>query len=137
MNRERATKKQQELLSFVDGFIKGNGYGPSYREIMKALGYKSVSTVAIHIDALIVKGYLVRRDNSARSLEVVTLRHDGPAAPVEAQSSNTVEDELKHRIREAELTNEQQTTVNQALELLGLHNVIEPQVDGESDGPAA
>lgn len=69
---DRASKKQRELLSFVDSFIKGNGYGPSYREIMRALGYKSVSTVAVHIDGLIAKGYLVKRTRSARSLEVVT-----------------------------------------------------------------
>lgn len=66
------TKKQKELLSFIDGFIKGNGYGPSYREIMRSLGYKSVSTVATHVDNLIAKGYLVKRDYSARSLEVTT-----------------------------------------------------------------
>lgn len=69
---DRSTKKQRELLSFVDGFIQGHGYGPSYREIMHALGYKSVSTVAIHIDGLITKGYLNKRDRSARSLEVVS-----------------------------------------------------------------
>lgn len=69
---DRSTKRQRELLMFVDGFIQGHGYGPSYREIMRALGYKSVSTVAIHIDGLIAKGYLRKRDNSARSLEVVT-----------------------------------------------------------------
>ena len=39
---------------------------------MNGMGYKSVSTVAIHIDGLITKGYLRKRDNSARSLEVVT-----------------------------------------------------------------
>ena len=72
---ERSTKKQRELLSFVDGFIQGHGYGPSYREIMRALGYKSVSTVAIHINGLISKGYLIKRDNSARSLEVVTTQY--------------------------------------------------------------
>jgi repressor LexA len=72
MSELRSTKKQKELLSFVDTFIQGNGYGPSYREIMRSLGYKSVSTVAIHIDGLIAKGYLRKRDNSARSLEVVT-----------------------------------------------------------------
>ena len=72
----RSTKRQRELLNFVDGFIQGHGYGPSYREIMRALGYKSVSTVAIHIDGLIVKGYLRKRDNSARSLEVVTTHLD-------------------------------------------------------------
>ncbi len=72
----RASKKQQELLQFVDGFIKGHGYGPSYRELMRALGYKSVSTVAAHVDQLILKGYLEKKDNSARSLAVVGLRSE-------------------------------------------------------------
>ena len=70
----RPSKKQRELLSFIDGFIKGYGYGPSYREIMRALNYKSVSTVAIHIDNLIAKGYLIKKDKSARSLTVI--EHD-------------------------------------------------------------
>jgi len=69
---ERSTKRQKELLEYVDGFIQEHGYGPSYREIMNAIGYKSVSTVAIHIDGLITKGFLRKTDNSARSLEVVT-----------------------------------------------------------------
>ena len=67
----RPSKKQRELLSFIDGFIAGHGYGPSYREVMRALDYKSVSTVAIHIDNLIAKGFLLKKDHSARSLEVV------------------------------------------------------------------
>jgi len=67
----RPSKKQRELLSYIDGFITGHGYGPSYREVMNALNYKSVSTVAIHIDNLIKKGHLRKRDRSARSLEVV------------------------------------------------------------------
>jgi SOS-response transcriptional repressor LexA len=69
---DRSTKRQKELLDFVDGFIQQYGFGPSYREIMNGLGYKSVSTVAIHIDGLITKGYLRKRDHSARSLEVVS-----------------------------------------------------------------
>lgn len=76
---ERATKKQQELLSFIDGFIKGNGYGPSYREVMRALGYKSVSTVATHVDALIAKGYLAKTDTSARSLTVLRVAKEPTA----------------------------------------------------------
>ena len=55
---ERSTKKQKELLSYVDRFIKEHGYGPSYREVMSGMGYKSVSTVAVHIDGLIDRGYL-------------------------------------------------------------------------------
>ncbi len=71
MASDRPSKKQRELLSFIDGFIKGYGYGPSYREIMRALNYKSVSTVATHIDNLIAKGHLVKKDKSARSLSVI------------------------------------------------------------------
>lgn len=72
MASDRPSKKQQELLSFIDGFIKGNGYGPSYREVMRSLGYRSVSTVAAHVDALVAKGFLKKGDDySARSIEVV------------------------------------------------------------------
>ena len=70
---DRATKRQQELLQFIDDFIREHGYGPSYREIMRGIGYKSVSTVAVHVEGLITKGYLARKDNSARSLEVIGL----------------------------------------------------------------
>ncbi|MEI7539426.1 MAG: hypothetical protein WCJ36_01480 [Candidatus Saccharibacteria bacterium] len=88
MSEQRSSKRQRELLNFVDGFIQGHGYGPSYREIMRALGYKSVSTVAVHIDGLMAKGYLRKRDRSARSLEVVTTHlDDSPVrkAPTPAQ----------------------------------------------------
>ncbi len=76
MKRENTTKKQRELLNYLAEFIEANNYAPSYREIMKALNYKSVSTIANHIDSLITKGYLSKRDNSARSLEIVSLSDD-------------------------------------------------------------
>lgn len=72
MSEKRASKKQRELLAFIDNFIKSTGYGPSYREIMRALDYKSVSTVAVHVDGLIACGLLRKVNNSARSLEVVS-----------------------------------------------------------------
>ncbi len=87
MTVERSTKKQRELLNFVDGFIQEHGYGPSYREIMRALGYKSVSTVAIHIDGLIAKGYLRKTSNSARSLQVITTKSDQQGRPKTATAA--------------------------------------------------
>ena len=95
----RATKKQQELLQFIDGFIKGHGYGPSYREVMRALGYKSVSTVAIHVDQLIAKGYLEKKDNSARSLQVVTLRPTSEAK--DAGLAIKVIEQKMHQLQDA------------------------------------
>lgn len=78
MGEKRPSKKQRELLTFIENFIDTTGYGPSYREIMRALDYKSVSTVAVHIDGLIARGLLRKTDNSARSLEVVNQAKENP-----------------------------------------------------------
>lgn len=69
--RERTTKKQRELLSYLDAFIKTHEFAPSYREIMQAMGYKSVSTVATHVNNLIERGYLKKGSDGIRSLEVI------------------------------------------------------------------
>jgi len=68
----RPTKKQRELLGFIEAFIGEHGYSPSYREIMNGLKYTSVATVALHVNNLIKRGHLRKRDHSARSLEVVS-----------------------------------------------------------------
>src|SRR5437016_5848156 len=67
----RPTKKQKELLTFIVDFIVQHGYSPSYREIMTGTGHTSVATVSLHINNLIKRGHLRKRDRSARSLEVV------------------------------------------------------------------
>jgi SOS-response transcriptional repressor LexA len=66
------SKKQRELLSFIETFITEHGYSPSYREIMGGLNYNSVATVSVHINNLIKRGQLRKRDHSARSLELVS-----------------------------------------------------------------
>lgn len=127
MEKQRSSKKQRELLNFVDVFIQGHGYGPSYREIMRALGYKSVSTVAVHIDGLIAKGYVRKRDHSARSLEVVTTHLDdapirkGPTPAQEKWLINSVTekfDELE-TMDNPEILDELYVLVG-ALKVLGL-----------------
>lgn len=67
----RPTKKQKELLTFIEQFIAEHGYSPSYREIMLGLNYTSVATVSLHVNNLIKRGHLNKKDRSARSLEVV------------------------------------------------------------------
>src|ERR1700729_392167 len=73
----RPTKKQKELLGFIEAFITEHGYSPSYREIMNGLKYTSVATVALHVNNLIKRGHLRKRDHSARSLEVVEAAEAG------------------------------------------------------------
>lgn len=67
----RPTKKQKALLDFIANFISEHGYSPSYREIKAGMNYNSVATVALHVNNLIARGHLVKRDNRARSLEPV------------------------------------------------------------------
>ena len=127
MQQERPTKKQRELLSFIDGFIKGNGYGPSYREIMRALDYKSVSTVATHINGLIARGWLVKRDNSARTLEVIMpheMAGDKPQATAVGVIASEAEQVILKKIdelREAGKHDEDIEILQKALRVLGYH----------------
>lgn len=113
----RATKKQQLLLEFVAGFIREHGYGPSYREIMNAIGYKSVSTVAIHINGLIAKGFLARTDNSPRSLEVLTM-NETSSKPRDTQLPKTIVQLVAETLPTLEDVHDKQALIR-ALELLG------------------
>lgn len=70
VSQTRPTKKQRELLAFIEAFISEHGYSPSYREVMTGLSYNSVATVALHVNSLIKRGHLRKRDRSARSLEL-------------------------------------------------------------------
>jgi SOS-response transcriptional repressor LexA len=69
--KTRPTKKQHETLDFIRHFIAEHGYSPSYREIMNGCNYTSVATVSLHVNNLIKRGHIVKRNNSARSLEIV------------------------------------------------------------------
>ncbi|HSX33090.1 MAG TPA: hypothetical protein VLF91_02010 [Candidatus Saccharimonadales bacterium] len=81
----RPTKKQRELLTYIEQFIGEHGYSPSYREVMSGLNYTSVATVALHINNLIRRGHLRKRDHSARSLEVVAQSESMRAVPTTIQ----------------------------------------------------
>lgn len=87
----RPTKKQKELLTFIEGFIAEHGYSPSYREIMAGTRHNSVATVALHVNSLIKRGHLIKRDRSARSLEVVN-PSTPPAPKVEPKQLKAAEE---------------------------------------------
>lgn len=67
------TKKQRVLLKFIQDFSIDHEYSPSYREIQRAMGLKSVSAVAEHIDNCVKAGFLKKIPNAARTLEVIPL----------------------------------------------------------------
>lgn len=64
------TPRQKEVLDFLVEFTTRNGYSPSFEEIASELNLASLATVHKHISSLEQKGYLRRRFNESRSIEV-------------------------------------------------------------------
>jgi repressor LexA len=67
------TRKQYELLIYIDSYLKRTGYSPSFEEMKEALSLKSKSGIHRLISALEERGYLGRRHHRARALEVLRL----------------------------------------------------------------
>lgn len=69
--KQTLTKKQKHLLDYIRQFHDEYGYAPTFREIMEGLNYSSVATVAQHVENLFAKGFLQKRNNEARSIQLV------------------------------------------------------------------
>ena len=74
------TRKQQELLLYIDAKLKEGGVSPSFEEMKEALDLKSKSGVHRLISALEERGFIRRLPNRARALEVLKMP-DVRAAP--------------------------------------------------------
>jgi len=64
------TKKQKQVLDYITKFVDAFDYAPSYEEIAQGVGLSSPSTIYVHVVNLMNKGYLTKRWNSNRSLEL-------------------------------------------------------------------
>ena len=67
------TKKQKNLLLFINKKIRSTGISPSYEEMKNALNLKSKSGIHRLISALEERGFIKRLAHKARALEVVKL----------------------------------------------------------------
>jgi repressor LexA len=67
------TKKQRDLLLFINERIGGGDIAPSFDEMRDALGLKSKSGIHRLITALVERGYIERLPHRARALKVVKL----------------------------------------------------------------
>jgi repressor LexA len=51
------TRRQKEILDFIESFLDAHGYSPSFEEIAKFFQYRSLATVHEHLSNLEAKGY--------------------------------------------------------------------------------
>lgn len=69
--KKELSDKQQLILQFVKKEIEENGYPPTVREICKAVGLSSTSTVHAHLEVLSKKGYIQKNALKPRALRVL------------------------------------------------------------------
>jgi repressor LexA len=81
------TKKQYELLLYIDRHLKQTGFSPSFEEMKDALRLKSKSGIHRLISALEERSFLARRRHRARALEVLRLP-ENMAAPDDAGTTD-------------------------------------------------
>lgn len=71
MKNGNLTEKQAEILNFIKNCILKKGYPPSVREICKAVGLRSTSSVHSHLESLEKKGMIRKDPTKPRTIEIV------------------------------------------------------------------
>ena len=82
------TKKQKNLLLFINKKLRSSGVSPSYEEMKESLNLKSKSGIHRLISALEERGFIKRLAHKARALEVIKLP--------ETASANDIYDVVKN-----------------------------------------
>lgn len=65
------TKRQQEILDFIESFLQKHGYPPTLREIGNEFGINSTNGVRVNLAALEKKQYIKRKAWLSRGIELV------------------------------------------------------------------
>ena len=73
------TKRQREILDYLNEFIQQHGYAPSLEEIGRRFNLSSLATVHKHLTNLQDKGFIRRAWNRSRSVELLPSRSGGRA----------------------------------------------------------
>jgi repressor LexA len=65
------TKRQREIVDFIEAYLSENRHSPSYREIQNHFGFSSLGSVYNHIQSLKKRGYVAGHTEQSRSLQLV------------------------------------------------------------------
>ncbi len=69
--QKKCSDKQQLIIDFVKSEVEEKGYPPSVREICKAVGFKSTSTVHAYLEKLEKSGVIQKDPTKPRALKVM------------------------------------------------------------------
>ncbi len=96
------TKKQKNLLLFINKKLRSTGVSPSYEEMKESLSLKSKSGIHRLISALEERGFIKRLAHKARALEVIKLPETASANDIYNSFSPSV---IKGGLDEGNLNN--------------------------------
>ena len=85
------TKKQYELITFIDNKLRSSGVSPSFDEMKDALGLKSKSGIHRLITGLEERGFIRRLPHRARALEIIRLPKNS-----HKESTNLIKGNFRH-----------------------------------------
>src|SRR5699024_12277520 len=68
---EKLSKRQEMIFDFIKSEVDVKGYPPSVREIAKAVGLASSSTVHGHLKRIEEKGFIRRDPTKPRAIEII------------------------------------------------------------------
>ena len=95
------TRKQHELICFIDDRLRATGVSPSFEEMKEALDLKSKSGVHRLISALEEREFIRRLPNRARALEVLRLPESASGAAGRRFTPSVVEGGLAGKTKAA------------------------------------
>ena len=102
------TKKQKNLLLFINKKLRSSGVSPSYEEMKESLNLKSKSGIHRLISALEERGFIKRLAHKARALEVIKLPETASANDIYNSFSPSV---IKGGLNEEPLSDEVEVPV--------------------------
>ena len=102
------TKKQKNLLLFINKKLRSSGVSPSYEEMKASLNLKSKSGIHRLISALEERGFIKRLAHKARALEVIKLPETASANDIYNNFSPSV---IKGGLDEENLSSETEVSV--------------------------
>ena len=102
------TKKQKNLLLFINKKLRSTGVSPSYEEMKESLNLKSKSGIHRLISALEERGFIKRLAHKARALEVIKLPETASANDIYNSFSPSV---IRGGLDEENLNNSKDTEI--------------------------
>ena len=105
------TKKQKNLLMFINKKLRSTGVSPSYEEMKQSLNLKSKSGIHRLISALEERGFIRRLAHKARALEVIKLP--------ETASANDIYNSFSPSVIKGGLDKEPSNNENSEIPVLG------------------